>query len=94
MLLQEMPVVSQVILTNTLSRGKNIRSIVSKILIQICAKIGGIPWTIDQMPLLEKPTMICGIDVYHQTALEKKSVIGFCCSIYKTATKYWSKSVV
>ena len=94
MLLEEIPVVSQVVLTSTISRGKNVRSIVSRILIQICAKIGGVPWTVDQIPLLDKPTMVCGIDVYHATHLGRKSVLGFCASFNNSATKYMSKTVI
>lgn len=47
LLLEEIPVISQVVLVGTIRAGKNLRSIVSKILIQICAKIGGVPWTVD-----------------------------------------------
>ena len=93
-LLEEIPVVSQVVMTSTINRGNNLKNIVSKVLIQICSKIGGIPWIVDSMPLLDKPTMICGIDVYHQTQQCKKSVMGFCSSYNKTATKYWATSMV
>lgn len=94
LLLEEIPVVSQVVLVGTIRSGKNVRSIVSKILIQICAKIGGVPWTINEMPLLERPAMVCGLDVYHATHLGRKSVLGFCASFNNSATKYWSKSIV
>ena len=46
------------------------------------------------MPLLDKPAMICGLDVYHATHLGRKSVLGFCASYNNTATKYWSKSII
>jgi aubergine-like protein len=49
------------VLTGTVNRGSNLKHIVNKVLIQICAKIGGIPWVIDDMPLLNEPTMICGM---------------------------------
>lgn len=94
LLLSEVPVPSQVALVGTLQRGKNIRSIVSKILIQICAKLGGIPWAVDQLPLMDKPTMVCGLDVFHNTSLGKKSVLGFCASINDSATKFWSKTLI
>lgn len=93
--LSEVPVPSQVVLAGTISKGKNVRSIVSKILIQINAKVGGIPWAVDALPLMqEKPTMICGMDVYHQTALGKKSVLGFVASVDPTATQFWSTSML
>ena len=47
----------------------------------------------DALPLMQdKPTMICGMDVYHQTALGNKSVLGFVASVDPTATQYWSTS--
>jgi aubergine-like protein len=42
----------------TISSGKGLRSICNKILVQINAKVGGIPWTIDEMPFNDKPTVI------------------------------------
>lgn len=60
-LLVDYPIPSQVVLQSTISRGKNLRSIISKILIQINAKRGGIPWSVSQMPFTEKPTMIVGV---------------------------------
>ena len=81
---------SQVVLSNTLSRGKNVRSICNKILIQICAKIGGEPWAVSELPLFEKPTMICGMDVYHKVGNGTKSMLAVTCSINQRATKYWS----
>lgn len=93
-LLTEYPIPSQVVLTSTISRGKNLRSIVNKILIQINAKIGGIPWAVDNLPLLNRPAMVCGMDVFHSTALGKKSVLALTASMNSTATKYWSTSVI
>ena len=43
------------------------RSIVSKILIQINAKIGGIPWTVTNLPLMNEPSMIVAFDLYSNT---------------------------
>lgn len=71
LLLKDLPVPSQVVLSNTISRGKNVRSICSKILIQMCAKIGGEPWAVSDMPFMDDVTMVCGLDVYHNTG--KKS---------------------
>ena len=63
-LIESVPVPSQVVLGSTISRGKNLRSICTKILIQMNAKLGGIPWSIDTLPFDDKPTMICGIDTF------------------------------
>ena len=92
--LEEVPVVSQIVLTGTVNFGKNLRSITTKVLTQICAKAGGIPWTIDNLPLLDKKTMVCGLDVFHETKTLCKSVVGFVATYNRSATKYWSKSVV
>ena len=37
--------------------------------------------------------MICGMDVFHSTALGKKSVLALTASVNQSATKYWSMSV-
>ena len=81
-------------MVGTIRAGKNLRSIISKILIQICAKIGGVPWCIDNLPLLDRPAMVCGLDVYHNSSLGKKSILGICTSFNRNATKYWSKSLI
>jgi aubergine len=80
-LLEEYPIPSQVVLCGTIQRGKNLRSIINKVLIQIAAKIGGIPWTVDNLPFMDKPAMICGMDVFHSTALGKKSVLALTASV-------------
>ena len=60
----------------------------------MCAKLGGVPWAVDNMPFMDEPTMVCGLDVFHSTALGKKSVMGFCASSNSTATQFWSTSKV
>ena len=52
-LLTEYPIPSQVILTSTIQRGKNLRSIISKVLIQMNAKLGGTPWAVDALPFMD-----------------------------------------
>lgn len=64
MLINEMPVPSQMILASTISAGKNLRSIITKMLVQIGAKIGAVPWAINDLPFVDKPTMIIGLDTY------------------------------
>lgn len=92
-LLEEFPIPSQVVLVGTIQKGKNLRSIVSKVLIQMNAKVGGTPWAVDNLPLMTEPTMICGMDVFHSTALGKKSVLALTASMNQHATTYWSTSV-
>lgn len=43
---------------------------------------------------MKDPTMICGMDVFHSTALGKKSVLALTASMNQTATQYWSTSVI
>jgi aubergine-like protein len=93
-LISEIPVPSQVVLCGTIQRGKNVRSIINKVLIQVNAKIGGVPWAVDNLPLLNCPAMVCGMDVFHSTALGKKSVLALTASMNSTATKYWATSVI
>ena len=81
---------SQAILTSTVNYGKNLRLIVSKLVAQICAKIGGIPWVIDNMPFMDKRTMVCGLDVFHEREEGQPiSSVGFVASYNKTCTKFW-----
>lgn len=58
------------------------------------AKLGGIPWIVEDLPFMDKPTMICGMDVFHATNLGKKSILGLCASMNNSSTTYWSTSVV
>jgi len=58
------------------------------------AKLGGIPWIVEDLPFMDKPTMICGMDVFHATNLGKKSVLALSASMNNSATTYWSTSVV
>ena len=81
---------SQVVLTGTINYAKNLKPIVAKILIQICAKIGGLPWAIETMPFLDKRTMLCGLTVFHEKVNGPISIMGLIASYNKTGTKYWS----
>ena len=65
--LNEKPVPTQCVLAATIKKGKNIRSILNRVLMQICAKVGGIPWAITDVSFKNKPTMVCGLDIGHKT---------------------------
>lgn len=56
------------------------------------AKVGGVPWAVDSLPFMSTPTMIMGMDVFHSTALGKKSVLALTASMNQSATTYWSTS--
>ena len=56
----------------------------------MCAKIGGEPWALDKLPYMDDITMVCGMDVYHNTGKNSKSILAFCASVNDRATQYWS----
>lgn len=56
----------------------------------MCAKIGGEPWAIDNLPYFDDVTMVCGMDVYANTGKNSKSILAFCASVNPRATQYWS----
>ena len=74
-----MPVPTQVVLASTISRGKNLRSIVTKILIQMNAKL----------PFSDKPMMVVGISQFKKRA--QKFAIGMCASMNNSCNKYFSR---
>jgi aubergine-like protein len=63
-------------------------SIVCKLVIQICAKTGGLPWTTRDLPLAQQPTMIVGVDVVHRK--QKTSLIAVTCTTDPKLSRYWS----
>lgn len=69
---------SQVIQTATIKRAKGLRSVINKVIVQICAKMGDIPWACQELPLADMPTMVVGMDVFHKVG--KLSVLGMCAS--------------
>jgi len=87
LLLTQIPVPSQCVLLGTLHKEKGFRSVVNKILIQICAKIGGEPWAIDNMPFTSKPTMVCSYEIYGVRDL-KFPFLAFTATYNKNLTKY------
>jgi aubergine-like protein len=90
----ECPIPSQVILGETIKKNfKSLRNIMKNVMIQICAKLGDIPWGYKSLPLMDQPTMIIGMDVCHRVGKNKKSVLGFVASLDKYVGKYYSSSV-
>ena len=81
----------QVVLTKTIQSGKGLRSICNKILTQMTAKVGGVPWTMSDMPFSSQPTMIMGIDIFQKvTPRKKKYVSGIVATIDRYMGKYYS----
>jgi len=44
----------------------------------------------NELPYFDDVTMVCGLDVYHNTGKKSQSLLAFCASINPRATKYWS----
>lgn len=85
----EAPVPSQMINAKTLANPKNQRSIINKILIQINAKLGGIPWAIDSLPFSDQPTMVMGINTLMKGKTSKSiAAVG---TVNRFYCQYWSE---
>ena len=52
------PVPTQAVLTGTLKKDKGLRSVINKIMLQINAKVGGIPWAMDTLPFANTTCMV------------------------------------
>jgi aubergine-like protein len=92
--LTKVPIPSQVVLVSTIKAGKNLRSIINKILIQICAKVGGTPWAVLDMPFTEKPTMIMGIDIIHKASMKNQTLVAVCATCNRHFSRYWSTAQI
>lgn len=95
MTIKEFGIPTQVILVSTIKnvQGGRLRTIANKLLVQMCAKVGGIPWAINNLPFTSQPTMIVGIDLL----VDKKknsSVMGFCATWDRNYCKYYSEAVI
>jgi aubergine-like protein len=82
------PVPSQVILTSTLKKEKGLRSVINKVMLQMNAKIGGVPWALETLPYADKNCMVVGIDIFKKRS--SHSVLGFCATMDKAFARYGS----
>ncbi len=71
------------------SLAKGLRSVVNKILIQICAKIGGEPWALEDLPFTKEPTMVCAVECYDKKNL-RAPLMAMCATYNSMFTKYSS----
>lgn len=86
--LRNRPVPNQIVLASTMG-GKNLQSIVTKIFVQLCAKIGGVPWAINDLPFaFEYPTMIVGLN-HHKKSGVAFGLYTMMATMDATATIYW-----
>lgn len=82
---------TQCIKINNLNNPKKFDSIMSKIIIQMAAKTGSTPWEmLNTTPGIPLKTMVVGIDVFHDTVLRAKSVLGFVASIHPRFNNYFN----
>lgn len=84
----DMPVPSQVIISNTIGQQPKLRSVTQKVALQINCKLGGELWAVD-IPM--KNVMVVGVDVYHDVTRGRQSVMGFVASMNHSMTRWFSK---
>jgi len=84
---------TQLVLQETISRAKSLRNIMKNIMIQVSAKGSAQPWGLKGLPLMDRPTMIIGIDVAHLVGKERSSCVGFAASMDRYVSKYYIDSV-
>ncbi len=81
------------ILTSTLAKDKGLRSVINKLVVQVGAKLGMVPWSIDNVPLNDKPTMLMGIDVSgNQTGGKDQAAYGMTATVDPYFCQYWSQA--
>ena len=68
-----------------------VMSVVSKLVLQMNAKLGGEPWKVD---FGIKSLQVIGVDVYHQGKNRNKSTVGVVASINPDLTRYYSRAIV
>jgi aubergine-like protein len=85
----ECPVPSQCVVIKTINKPDNVlRTVAQKIVLQMNVKLGGELWRL-VIPI--KKIMIVGIDVYHKTEKQYKSIAGFVSSLNPEQTRWYSK---
>ncbi|KAL3183271.1 hypothetical protein MRX96_000252 [Rhipicephalus microplus] len=79
---------TQVILSRTIGNRRNMRSVATKVAIQLNCKLGGEAWCLD-VPLVN--TMVVGYDTYHDSGSRKQSAGAFVASMNRTFTRWYSR---
>lgn len=80
------PVPSQVFLYKNIT-SKNVRSIATKVAIQVNCKLGGAPWTVELPPI---DLMVVGFDVCHDPSDRSRDYGAMVASLDKGLTRYFS----
>ncbi|XP_050028085.3 piwi-like protein 1 [Dermacentor andersoni] len=79
---------TQVILARTISNRRNMRSVATKVAIQLNCKLGGEAWCLD-IPLVN--TMVVGYDTYHDSSSRRLSAGAFVASMNRLLTRWYSR---
>ncbi|KAH7977654.1 hypothetical protein HPB49_003141 [Dermacentor silvarum] len=79
---------TQVILARTIGNRRNMRSVATKVAIQLNCKLGGEAWCLE-IPLAN--TMVVGYDTYHDSSLRKRSAGAFVASMNQNMTRWYSR---
>lgn len=92
------PCISQVVKSETMRKRQSIVAIVTRVVMQISAKLLGPLWHINLetplTPMMNEPTMIVGIDTFENKEFPRKSVIGFVASMDAFVSQYFSTTVL
>lgn len=78
------------VLVSTLRKERGIGSVINKVVVQINAKLGGIPWGMRGMPLQNSGAMIVGIVFYGKGKPNSGSYMGFVATKDKDMLTYFS----
>ena len=92
------PCITQVVKSETMRKRQSIVAIVTRVVMQISAKLLGPLWHVNLdtplTPMMTEPTMIVGIDTFENKEFPRKSVIGFVASMDAFVSQYFSTTVL
>ena len=92
------PCITQVVKSETMRKRQSVVAIVTRVVMQISAKMLGPLWHVNldpaTTPMMAEPTMIVGIDVFENKEHPRKSVIGFVASTDAFISQYYSTTVL
>lgn len=83
-------VITQIALEATLGK-KGFNSIATKLLLQVATKTGNVPWVPDPPKSITSRMMIVGIDSSPDKEGKGQSVVGFCATLDKSYSHFYSK---
>ena len=92
------PCITQVVKSETMRKRQSIVAIVTRVVMQISAKLLGPLWHVNLdtplTPMMSEPTMLVGIDTYENKEHPRRSVIGFVASLDAFVSQYFSTTVL